>query len=71
MKPPIPPLTIFNFFSYKGPNIYDVQTEMGWRGLEICRVFTDSIVFKQQIYCSFLQMRVVWSLILKLTLIKK
>ena len=30
----------------------------GWGGLEICHVFTDSIVFKQQIYCSFLQIGV-------------
>ena len=28
----------------------------GLGGLEICLMFTDSIDFKQQIYCSFLQM---------------
>ena len=56
--------------------------EKGWRGLKICHVVTDSIVFKQQIYCLFLQkggegaggwfvdIIVVWSLILKLILIK-
>ena len=27
----------------------------GGRGLEICYVCPDSIVFKQQIYCSFLR----------------
>ena len=29
---------------------------MGVRGLEIFHVFADSIVFEQQIYCSFLRM---------------
>ena len=33
--------------SFKGPCIYDVHTEGGWEGLEICHVFADSIVFKQ------------------------
>ena len=44
--------------SYKGPNIYDVHSERGWEDLKICQVFAYSIVFKQQIYCSFLQMGV-------------
>ena len=35
--------------------IYETYTERQ-RGLEICHMFTDSIIFKQQIYCSFLQM---------------
>ena len=39
-----------------GPNIYDVHAEKGWGGPEICYMFTDSIVFIQHIYCSFLQM---------------
>ena len=30
-----------------GPNIYDVHMDEGWRSLEICHVFADSIVFKQ------------------------
>ena len=47
------PLTHFLILSYKGPNIYDVHMDMGWGGLEICHVFTDSIFFKQQIYYSF------------------
>ena len=64
--------------------MYDVHAEMGWESLEICHVFTHSIVFKQPIYCSFLHMGCWWvsgewlvnaiitsSLILKLTLIKK
>ena len=37
-----------------GPNIYDIHKVKGWGGLEICHVLTDYIVFKQQIYCSFL-----------------
>ena len=39
-----------------GPYIYDVYTEGGWGSLVICHVFSDSIVFKQLIYCSFLWM---------------
>ena len=50
---------IFKNTSYKGPNIYDVRRERGWGGLEICHVFTYSIFFKQQIYCSFLRMKVI------------
>ena len=64
---------------YKGPKFYDIHTERG--GLENCQVFTDSIVFKQQIYCSFcgwgvggsgwfVDVIIVWSLILKLTWLK-
>ena len=34
--------------------------ETGWGSLEICHVFTDCIVFKQRIYCLFLQMRGRW-----------
>ena len=49
-------LILFN----EGPNIYDVHTERGWGGLEICHMFTDSIVFKQHIYCLFLQMKDRW-----------
>ena len=30
-------------------------TWKGLGGLEICLMFTDSVVFKQQIYCSFFQ----------------
>ena len=41
--------------SNEGPNIYDVNTDRGCGGLEICHMFTDSIVFKQHIYCLFLQ----------------
>ena len=48
-------LTFLKILSYKGPNIYEVHTEREWGGLEICHVFIDPIVFKQQIYCSFLQ----------------
>ena len=50
MKYPIPPLTFFKYTSYNGQNIYDVCRESGWGDLEICHVFTYSIVFKQQIY---------------------
>ena len=32
----------------------------GGGGLEICHVFTDSIVFKQHVYCLFLQMKDRW-----------
>ena len=42
-------------FLDEGPYI-DVHMEGGWGSLEICHVFEDSIVFKQQIYCLFLQM---------------
>ena len=49
--------TTKNLLSYKkGPYIHDIHTEGGWGSLEICHVFADSIVLKQQIYCSFLQM---------------
>ena len=53
-----PPLTFFKNTFFKGPNIYDVRRERGWGGLEICHVFTYSLVFNQQIYCSFLRMAV-------------
>ena len=42
-------------FSCKGPSIYDVHKAKGWGGLENCYMLTDYIVFKQQIYYSFLQ----------------
>ena len=41
----------FEIISYEGPNIYDIHTERRWGGLKICRVFTDSIAFKQYIFC--------------------
>lgn len=56
MKNPIPPLTILKILSCKGPNIYDIQKKSWWRDFEICCKFTDSVVFKLWIYCSFLQM---------------
>ena len=56
MKSLIPPLTFLKILSCKGPNIFDIHTERRWEGLEICHVFTDATVFKQQIYCSFLRM---------------
>ena len=31
--------------------MYDVHAEMGWESLEICHVFTHSIVFKQPMAC--------------------
>ena len=40
----------------KGPYIYDVHMEGGRGSLEICHVFADFIVFKHEIYCSFLRM---------------
>ena len=46
----------FKIISYEGPNIYDIHTERRRVGLEIYHVFIDSIDFKQQIYCSILQM---------------
>ena len=39
-----------------GPYIYEFHTEGGWMSLEICHVFVDSVVSKQQIYCLFLWM---------------
>ena len=48
-------MTFFINTSYKGPSIDDIRRERGWEGLEICRVFTYSIVFKQQIYRLFLR----------------
>ena len=48
------PSTHIFFKSYKGPNIYGVRRERGWGG----HMFTCSIVFKQQIYCSFLRIEV-------------
>ena len=48
---------LFLILSNEGPNIYDVHMERGWGGPEICHVFTDSIAFKQHIYCLFLQMK--------------
>ena len=50
----------FLILSNEGPNIYDVDTDRGWGGLEICHMFTDSVVFKQHIYCLFLQMKDRW-----------
>ena len=50
----------FKILSNEGPNIYDIDTDRGWGGLEICHMFTDSIVFKQHIYCLFLQMKDRW-----------
>ena len=41
--------------SYEALNIYVVHLERRQDGLEICCVFTKSIVFKQQIYFSFLR----------------
>ena len=44
----------------KRPYIYDIHTEEGCpRGgiLKICHMSTNSFVFKQKIYCSFLQMK--------------
>ena len=40
----------------KGPYIYDVDIEVEWGGLKICQVLADFFVFKQKIYCPFLQM---------------
>ena len=51
---------LFLILSSAGPNIYGVHTERGWGGLEICHAFTDYIVFKQHIYCLFLQMQDRW-----------
>ena len=45
-------------YSYEGPITYNIHTERGRGGFKICRVFTDSIVFKQHIYCSFSRMGV-------------
>ena len=42
----------------EGPNIYDIHTEKRQGGVKICCVFTGSFIFKQQIYCSFLQVGV-------------
>ena len=59
--------------SFKEPYIYDVHTE---RGLVISPAFADSIVFKSQIYCSFLLMgswgvgSQNWSFFVKVILIK-
>ena len=39
-----------------GPYIYDVHTKGSWGSPEIYHVFADSIVFKQEIYFSFLRM---------------
>ena len=41
----------FKIISWEGPNIYDIHTERRWGGLKICRMFTDSIAFKQYIFC--------------------
>ena len=49
-----PSLSFFKIIFYEQPNIYDIHTERRW-GFEICRAFMDSIVLKQQIYCSFLR----------------
>ena len=51
-----PSLPFLKIILCEGPNIFDIHVERTWGGLEICGVFTDSIVFKQQIYRSFLQM---------------
>ena len=48
------PLTHFLILSYKGPNIYDVHMDMGWGGLEICHVFTDSIFLNNRSIIHFL-----------------
>ena len=58
MKYPIPPLTFLKNTSYKGPNIYDASKDRWWGGLEIRQMFIYSVVFKQQICCSFLLMGV-------------
>ena len=42
--------------SSKGSYIYDVHMQWRWGSLEICHMLVDPIVFKQKIYCSFLQM---------------
>ena len=42
--------------THNGPYIYDINIEVEWGGLKICQVFADFFVFKQKIYCSFLQM---------------
>ena len=39
----------------KGIYIYGDHKKSEWGVVEICHVFADSIVFKQLIYCSFLQ----------------
>lgn len=36
------------------PLSHVIHIESGWVALEICQVFMDSIVLKQQIYCLFL-----------------
>ena len=41
----------FLIISYERPNIYYIHTERRWGGLKICRVFTGSFAFKQQIFC--------------------
>ena len=54
---------VLKIFSCKGPTIYDAHKEKGWRGFKICHVLTDSIVFKQQIYCLFLQKGGCWGMV--------
>ena len=39
----------------KKPYIYNVPMEGGWEDLKICHMSADSFVFKQEIYCSFLE----------------
>ena len=45
--------SIFVDITFKGPYVYEVNRE---KGVEICHVFADSIVFLRKIYCSFLPM---------------
>ena len=49
---------LFFILSYKGPNIYVVHTDMEWGDLKVCHMFTDFIVFKQQINCLLLRIGV-------------
>ena len=51
-----PSLPFLKIILCEGPNIFDIHAERTWEGLEICGVFMDSTIFKQQIYRSFLQM---------------
>ena len=53
-----PSFSFSKIISYEGTNIYDIHTERRWGGLKICRVFMDSIVIQQHIYCLFLRMEV-------------
>ena len=48
---------LFLYYFLWGTKHYDIHTERSWGGLEICRVFTDSIVFKQYIFSQFLRIK--------------